>query len=68
MRYGGATYHEELWNERYEMAKAYFEEHGDLNIPNDYTVNGFQLVVWIRQQRSKYKYGILHALAKSIKK
>ena len=56
LRYG-STYNEEVWNERYEMAKAYFEEHGDLNIPKDYIVGDFQLGVWLRQQKSQHKSG-----------
>lgn len=32
LRYG-AAYYEELWNERFEMAKAYYDEHGDLDVP-----------------------------------
>ena len=54
LRYG-ATFYEEQWNERFEMAKAYYEEHGNLNIPKNYTVGGFQLGVWIRQQKAQYK-------------
>ena len=55
----GTTLYEELWNERYEMARAYFEEHGDLNIPKDYIVNDFQLGTWIRQQKKQYLSGNL---------
>jgi len=60
LRYG-STYNEEVWNERYEMAKAYFEENGDLNIPKDYTVGDFQLGVWIRKQKSCYLSCVLPA-------
>ena len=50
LRYG-TTLYDEQWNERYEMAKAFFKEHGDLNIPKDYCIDDFQLGDWIRKQR-----------------
>ena len=53
----GTTLYEEQWNERYEMAKAYFEEHGELSIPKNYTVNDYQLGIWIRQQKNQYLSG-----------
>ena len=45
------------WKEKFLLAKSYFEEHGDLNIPKDYIVGDFQLGVWLRQQKSRYKSG-----------
>ena len=57
----GSTYHEELWNIRYEMAKAYYDEHGDLNIPKSYTVGDFKLGVWIRQQKTQKNDGNMSA-------
>lgn len=36
----------------YELAKEYYEEHGDLNVPCDYKkINGIDLAAWIRRQR-----------------
>lgn len=61
LRYG-ATYYEELWNERFEMAKAYYDEYGNLNVPQKYTVGGFQLGAWLRQQKSQYRNGSLSAV------
>ena len=58
LRYG-TTLYDEQWNERYEMAKAYYEEHGDLDIPKDYCVNDFQLGDWIRVQRRNNNAGNL---------
>ena len=55
----GATFHEEQWNKRYKLAKSYFEEHGDLNVPKDYVIADFQLGVWTRQQKAQYKAGTL---------
>ena len=53
----GVTLYEQQWNERYELAKAYYEEHGNLDIPKDYCVGDFQLGIWIRQQKSQYRTG-----------
>ncbi|MBQ9182123.1 MAG: helicase associated domain-containing protein [Bacilli bacterium] len=39
------------WEERYVLAKKYYEEHGDLLIPNNYTINGINLGAWIISQR-----------------
>jgi len=47
------------WLRRYELAKAYYLEHGDLHIPNDYIVDGFQLGVWVYMQRTKRRKGEL---------
>ena len=39
------------WEEKYLLAKAYFEEHGSLSMPSDYTVNGIWLCKWLSEQR-----------------
>lgn len=47
------------WQRYYELAKAYYEEHGDLNVPCDYKkVNGIDLAAWIRRIRTYRKNGI----------
>ena len=47
---------EERWEEKYYLAKKYYEEHGDLNIPRDYkTDEGIKLGIWIFYQRQVYK-------------
>ena len=56
LRYG-VTLVGELWNERFELAKAYYDEHGDLNIPRNYSVDGFQLGKWLRQMKNQYRNG-----------
>ena len=44
------------WEVMYEKAKAYYEEHGDLEIPRDYyTEDGMSLGTWIATQRSVYR-------------
>ena len=62
MRFG-TNYKEEEWNKKYELAKAYFEHHGNLEIPSSYkTLNGYEyteegiaLGRWIANQRQTYK-------------
>lgn len=41
------------------MAKAYYEEHGSLDIPKNYCVHDFQLGDWIRRQRRINREGNL---------
>ena len=42
------------WDEVYEKAKEYFQEHGDLEIPiNFVTSDGYNLGMWIHNQRVK---------------
>ena len=53
----------EEWNKKYELAKTYFEHHGNLEIPYHYkTLNGYEyteegiaLGIWITNQRQAYK-------------
>ncbi len=48
------------WMKYYELAKAYFTEHGDLNINANYeTSDGTKLGVWISGQRYGYGKGRL---------
>ena len=44
------------WIEKYELARQYYETHGDLNIPLSYTVDGVKLGKWISNIRSKRKH------------
>ena len=44
------------WNEKYALAKNYYEAHGNLNIPLSYSVNGVKLGRWISNIRSKRKH------------
>ena len=39
------------WEQWYQFAKAYYEEHGDLEVPPNYKVNGYWLGKWISNQR-----------------
>ena len=42
------------WEVRYAAAKAYFIEHGDLNMPAQYKANGMWLAKWLNEQRQIY--------------
>lgn len=44
-----------LWNRKFQMAKAYFEEHGNLDIPVSYCVEDVKLGKWISAIRTKRK-------------
>ena len=43
------------WMNYYEMAKQYYEEKGNLQIPLLYEVNGYKLGKWIQTQRSRQR-------------
>jgi hypothetical protein len=42
-----------LWNQKYALARDYYEQHGDLNIPVAYCVDGIKLGRWISNIRGK---------------
>lgn len=57
------------WEMMYSHAKAYFEEHGDLEVPNKYkTKDGYSLGRWIFTQRDNYRGTALGTLSESQKK
>lgn len=39
------------WEVRFQLAKQYFEEHGNLKIPAQYVVDGIWLQKWVSEQR-----------------
>lgn len=43
------------WNNNYELARIYYEEHKNLLIPTDYVVNGVNLGTWLLRQRILYR-------------
>ena len=63
---------EEEWNKKYELAKAYYEHHGDLEIPTNFkTINGYEydesgvaLGIWIFIQRQAYKGQVANKITK----
>ncbi len=44
-----------VWNSKFELAKDYYRQHGNLNIPVAYCVDGVKLGRWISNIRSKRK-------------
>ena len=46
---------EEKWERNYNLLVDYYKEHGDINVPREYTVNGVKLGIWISHLRSTYK-------------
>ena len=46
------NYHGMSWDAWYDLAKKYYEEHGNLLIPRVYTVDGYKLGRWIERQRA----------------
>lgn len=41
------------WEYRFELAKHYYNEHGNLKMPGDYVIEGVWLERWIREQKAK---------------
>ena len=39
------------WEERFALAKQYFDKNGNLNMPGDYVVKGIWLDRWLREQK-----------------
>lgn len=52
---GIALEKEDGWEKRYAMAKAYFEAHGDLNLPSQYEEDGIWLGRWLNEQKRIYR-------------
>ena len=42
------------WEVRYGLAKAYYEEYGNLNIPSKYRADGVWLAKWVNEQKQIY--------------
>ncbi len=54
-----ASRYDQQWEEAYNLAKAYFAEHGNLKVPVNHKQNGVNLETWLYSQRSAYKSGKL---------
>ncbi len=46
---------EDPWEIRFALAEAYYREHGDLELPGSYTVDGICLSKWINEQKQSYR-------------
>ena len=42
------------WETKYALAKAYYEQHGDLRVPAGYVVDGIWLYKWLNEQKQIY--------------
>ena len=47
------------FTDMYELAKKYYEEHGDLLLPDKYEIDGKKVSSWIKDKRKSYKNGTL---------
>ena len=43
-----------LWERNFDAARAYFDEHGDLNVPHGWVQNGVKLYNWLADLRKMY--------------
>lgn len=47
----------EKWFKKYEVAKEYFRTHGNLNVPRNFVVDGFDLGSWLTNIKQAYQHG-----------
>lgn len=47
------------FSDMYELAKRYYEEHGNLLLPDKYEIDGKKVSSWIKDKRKAYKKGAL---------
>lgn len=57
---------EASWERGFEAAMGYWKEHGNLLVPQRFTVNGFRLGGWISTQRAKERAGLLAPARKQL--
>ena len=50
---------EQRFLEMFKLAKEYYEEHGNLIMPDKYEMDGKKISSWIKEKRKAYKKGIL---------
>ena len=54
--------HDKTWNNYYNLLKEYKEEHGNIDVPKNYEIDGMKLGGWVATQRRTYngteKYAI----------
>lgn len=54
-----SIYVDSIWNKKYVECKKYYQQHGNIDIPYGYMVNGCNLGSWITEQRKSYRLGRL---------
>jgi helicase domain protein len=52
------NYAEQSWKKNYAAAKAYYEEHSDLNVPANYVTQNIHLGSWLNNLRTYRKSGL----------
>ena len=48
----GGNKYDARWNEKFRLAEQYYREHGNLEVPREYTVQGVRLGRWVNALRS----------------
>ncbi len=43
------------WEEKYSLLEKYYKEHGNIDVPQSYEVDGIKLGLWLYNQRSAYR-------------
>ena len=54
-RIGMVWQKEDPWELRFALAEAYYREHGNLNVPGNYSVDGIGLGKWVNEQKQSYR-------------
>lgn len=49
----GMVWNSDPWLEKMEMVRRYYAEHGDVNMPNNYVVDGIWLARWLSEQMAR---------------
>ena len=55
------------WEQKYQLVKRYYDEHGDINIPGDYVSDGVWIARWLSEQVARMN-GKPTGRAKTVKK
>ena len=49
------------WDEGFSNLLAYVEQHGNASVPQSYTIDGYNLGLWVINRRSDYRRGTLNS-------
>ncbi|MCD8119144.1 MAG: helicase associated domain-containing protein, partial [Lachnospiraceae bacterium] len=50
---------EVLWDKYFDAARSYYQEHGNIDVPQKYETNGMKLGSWVNRQKVVYRAGKL---------
>jgi len=62
----GMAWQAPAWENRYQLAKTWYEEHGSLSIPQNTVINGVWIGKWLVMQKKALKEGKLDAEQKKL--